>query len=48
MMVEEEKGMGKEEGLQALPVEGKEVELKKGQKGMMELGNWMFDWVEEK
>lgn len=28
MMVEEEKGMGKEEGLQALLEEEKEVELK--------------------
>ncbi|KAJ1435448.1 putative paralemmin-3 [Sesbania bispinosa] len=44
--LEGKKGMGKEEGLQALPVEEKEVKLM-GQKEMKGQGNWMFDWVEK-
>jgi len=40
----EERLIWKEEGLQALPEEVKEVELK-GQREMKEQGNWVFDWA---
>lgn len=40
----EERVIWKEEGLQALPEEVKEVELK-GQREMKEQGNWVFDWA---
>lgn len=40
----EERVKWKEEGLQALPEEVKEVE-QKGQRGMKEQGNQVFDWA---